>query len=93
MTQTTKRNYRRRQQADNLLSASTEMGHLFAPSPVRNLRRLIKWTNAKIVLSSSWKMDGLETMQQMWNERNMPGEIYDITPYVMHGNTPSELEA
>ena len=37
-------------------------GHLFAPSPVRNLRRLIKWTNAKIVLSSSWRMDGLETM-------------------------------
>lgn len=57
-------------------------GHLFAPSPVRNLRRLIKWTNAKIVLSSSWRMDGLETMRQMWNERNMPGEIYDITPYV-----------
>lgn len=57
-------------------------GHLFAPSPVRNLRRLIKWTNAKIVLSSSWRMDGLETMRQMWNERNMPGDIYDITPYV-----------
>lgn len=57
-------------------------GHLFAPSPVRNLRRLIKWTNAKIVLSSSWRMDGLETMRQMWNERNMPGEIYNITPYV-----------
>lgn len=63
-------------------------GHLFAPSPVRNLRRLIKWTNAKIVLSSSWRMDGLETMRQMWNERNMPGEIYDITPYVNARENP-----
>lgn len=57
-------------------------GYLFAPSPVRDLRRLIKWTNAKIVLTSSWRMDGLETMRQMWKERAMPGEIYDVTPYL-----------
>lgn len=57
-------------------------GHLFSPSAVRNLQRLIKWTNAKIILSSSWRLDGLDVMRRMWKERKMPGEIYDITPYV-----------
>ena len=57
-------------------------GHLFSPPAVRNLQRLLKWTNAKIVLSSSWRMDGLEAIRQMWKERDMPGEIYDVTPYV-----------
>lgn len=57
-------------------------GHLFSPSAVRNLQRLIKWTNAKIVLSSSWRLDGLDVMRRMWKERKMPGEIYDNTPYV-----------
>ena len=57
-------------------------GHLFSPSAVRNLQRLVKWTNAKIILSSSWRLDGLDVMRRMWKERKMPGEIYDITPYV-----------
>lgn len=57
-------------------------GHLFAPSAVRNLERLIRHTGAKIVLSSSWRLDGLEAMKRMWKNRQMPGEIYDITPYV-----------
>lgn len=57
-------------------------GYLFSPSAVRNLQRLIKWTNAKIILSSSWRLDGLDVMRRMWTERKMPGEIYDITPYV-----------
>lgn len=57
-------------------------GHLFAPSAVRNLGQLIKCTGAKIVLSSSWRLDGLDVMRKMWKERKMPGEIYDITPYV-----------
>lgn len=57
-------------------------GHLSAPSAVKNLARLIKHTGAKIILSSSWRLDGLDVMRRMWKERKMPGEIYDITPYV-----------
>lgn len=57
-------------------------GHLFAPSAVRNLERLIRYTGAKIVLSSSWRLDGLDVMRKMWKDRQMPGEIYDVTPYV-----------
>lgn len=61
---------------------SDNVGHLFAPSAVRNLERIIKYTGAKIVLSSSWRLDGLEMIREMWTNRKMPGEIYDVTPYV-----------
>ena len=57
-------------------------GHLFKPSAVRNLERIIKYTGAKIILSSSWRLDGLDVMRRMWACRKMPGEIYDVTPYV-----------
>ena len=57
-------------------------GHLFKPSAVRNLARIIKYTGAKIILSSSWRLDGLDVMRSMWACRKMPGEIYDVTPYV-----------
>ncbi|MCB1713481.1 MAG: hypothetical protein KDH96_13735, partial [Candidatus Riesia sp.] len=34
-----------------------------------------------IVISSSWRGDGLETIQNMWRDRNYPGEVIDITPF------------
>jgi len=45
-----------------------------------NLKYLIKKTNAKIVISSSWRIDGLQVMQNMWIDRKLPGEVIDITP-------------
>ena len=45
-----------------------------------NLKRIINETGAKIVISSTWKMSGLITMQEMWKDRNLAGEIIDITP-------------
>jgi hypothetical protein len=45
-----------------------------------NLRWIIYQTNAKIVISSTWRMDGLKSMQEMWKKRNLPGEVIDITP-------------
>lgn len=59
-----------------------EYGHLFSPKAVRNLERLIRNTGAKIVLTSSWRLNGLDLMRKIWKERKMPGDIYDITPYV-----------
>ena len=63
-------------------------GHLFAPSAVRNLERLIRYTGAKIVLSSRWRLDGLEVIRRMWKDRQMPEEIYDVTPYVSARDYP-----
>lgn len=33
----------------------------------------------RIVLSSTWRFEGLEAMQQVWKENRLAGEIYDIT--------------
>ena len=55
-------------------------GAFFDPEAVAQLKRIIDATNADIVVESSWKYLGLEAMQEMWEVRNMPGRIIDITP-------------
>ena len=45
-----------------------------------NLEWIIEKTRAKIVISSTWRMSGLEIMQEMWKERGLAGEVIDITP-------------
>jgi hypothetical protein len=41
---------------------------------------IIAETGAEIVISSSWKFSGLESLQAMWRERKLPGKVIDITP-------------
>ena len=54
-------------------------GHLFVQDFVDNLRFIIDETGAKIVISSTWRMAGLEIMKELWEERGLPGEVIDIT--------------
>jgi hypothetical protein len=56
-------------------------GHLFDPLCVEQLDRIIKETEAKIVISSTWRFPGgLNDMKRMWEKRGLPGEIIDVTP-------------
>ena len=57
-----------------------EYGQLFVDRCVDSLRYIIENTNASIVISSTWKSSGLIIMKEMWNKRNLPGNIIDITP-------------
>ena len=57
-----------------------EYGAFFDPEARAQLKCIIDATNADIVVESSWKYLGLEAMQEMWEVRNMPGRIIDITP-------------
>lgn len=61
-----------------------EYGAVFHPQFVENLKTIIDKTGAKIVISSSWRHDGLDRMKAMWKDRNLPGEVIDITPYFNH---------
>lgn len=45
-----------------------------------NLRFIIEKTQAKIVISSTWRMNGLREMKAMWQDRDLPGEVIDVTP-------------
>jgi len=47
---------------------------------MHNLRRIIKQTKADIVISSSWRIDGLNKLRWLWQERKYPGEIVGLTP-------------
>jgi len=58
-----------------------EYGAAFHPQFVDNLKFIIDNTQAKIVISSTWRSSGLEVMKEMWLKRNLPGEIVGITPY------------
>lgn len=33
-----------------------------------------------IVINSTWKYEGLDTMRAMWKKRGLPGTIHSITP-------------
>ena len=55
-------------------------GAYFDPNAVKQLERIIDATNADIVVESSWKYLGLDAMKELWEVRNLPGRIIDITP-------------
>ena len=55
-------------------------GHLFDERCVRWLKFIVEKTECKIVVSSTWRISGLSVIQTMWQLRDLPGEIFDITP-------------
>jgi len=48
------------------------------------LNELIANTQAKIVISSTWRFSGIEWMRKVWEEEQMNGEIIDITPHLRY---------
>ena len=55
-------------------------GAFFDLKAVAELNRIVEETKADIVIESSWKYLGLEAMRQMWRDRNIPGNVIDVTP-------------
>ena len=57
-----------------------EYGAFFVPKSVKQLKKIIDATDADIVVESSWKYLGLDAMKELWDARNLPGRVIDITP-------------
>lgn len=57
-----------------------QFGCTFHTNFVENLRNIIDKTGAKIVISSSWRTDGLDVMKELWKYRDLPGDVIDVTP-------------
>lgn len=56
-------------------------GALFDPEAVGNLRKILADTDARIVVSSSWRyVHKLGSLRMMWEIRELPGEIDGILP-------------
>lgn len=66
------------------LHLNDRFGVRFDPMAVRALNWVVESTGAKIVISSTWRLAGLENMKEMWEERKLPGEIIDITPSLLN---------
>lgn len=59
-------------------------GTIFDPECVWNLRQIIDKTDAKIVVSSSWKdLLSFDELLDMWEKRGLPGEVIGTTPYTL----------
>lgn len=68
-------------------------GIVFNAECAKNLNSLIETTNAKIVVTSSWRQYlSLWKLRMMWRRRNMLGEIVDVTP-VMSIYRGNEIDA
>ena len=68
-----------------------EYGAFFDPKAVKQLKRIIDATDADIVVESSWKYLGLDAMKELWEVRNLPGTIIDITPSLLAKNKGVEI--
>lgn len=56
-----------------------EYGDAFDPRCVMNFETVLRKTDAKIVVSSTWRMMGLKKFRLMWEQRKLYGEILDVT--------------
>ena len=58
-----------------------DYGPLFDPEAVANLRMVLDAVpDARLVISSTWKIDGLAFLRNLWEDRGMPGTIHGVTP-------------
>ena len=64
----------------NTLQQFDEDGAIFDPNAVENLQYIIDKTHAEIILTSTWRYDGLDRMIQLWKNRNLPSVLAGITP-------------
>ena len=60
-----------------------EFGALFDPEAIANLKHIVELTGCKIILSSTWRNEGIMRMRELWKERGLPGEIYSMTPILL----------
>lgn len=66
-----------------MLGDFDKYGQMFHQNFVDNLKHIVdNVQDVKIVISSTWRVSGIDVMKQMWIDRNLPGEIIGVTPYL-----------
>lgn len=77
---------------DKNYKCKDEFGDLFDDRCVNWLRFVCLKTNCKIVISSTWGDNGVLEMQRLWQTRNLPGEIIDVTPKIIRQCTLDKFD-
>ncbi len=62
-----------------------EHGNIFHKHFMANLKEIVDETGALLVITSSYRTDGLDAMQDMWKARGYAGEVIDVTPSLYLG--------
>ena len=58
-----------------------DFGQLFDPEAVENLKMVLDAVpGVLLVINSSWKLEGLDRMKELWRVRCLPGKIHSCTP-------------
>ena len=60
-----------------------EFGAMFDPDTISNLRSIVEQTDCKIVLSSTWRNEGMMRMRALWENRNLSGKLFSMTPILL----------
>ncbi|MBQ2521547.1 MAG: hypothetical protein II537_02450 [Bacteroidales bacterium] len=56
-------------------------GPAFDPESVAHLEEIVDaFPDTAVVITSSWKLDGIARMQRLWEKRSLPGKLLGITP-------------
>ncbi|MCR5679451.1 MAG: hypothetical protein K6G08_04480 [Prevotella sp.] len=76
---------------ENGLCETDADGYLFAIEAVQNLERIIEATDAKIIITSTWRLDG--DMQALWRNRNLAGEVIGVTPTLLREKAIGKIKA
>lgn len=64
----------------NNLPYRDSYGLFFDPDTINNLKILVDEFDLKLVISSTWRKSGIQAILDMWQYRNLPGEVIGITP-------------
>jgi len=75
--------------AENGLYETDADGYLFAPEAVQYLEYIMEATEAKIIITSTWRLDG--DMQALWRNRDMAGEVIGTTPSILKEKAMGDL--
>ena len=62
-------------------NSGDSFGAYFDERCVRWLSYIINETDCKIVISSTWRCKGIKRIKELWETRNLPGEIIGVTPH------------
>jgi len=57
-----------------------ELGQYFDPRCINYLEAITNYTDAKLVISSTWRKSGIDFIKKLWADRCLPGEIVGLTP-------------
>ena len=63
----------------NNMKTKDKHGQLFDTECIKNFNEIIDITGADVVITSSWRFNGLISMKKLWKARGLKGNIIGIT--------------